>query len=165
MIKSNEREFKISFRPEWTKVSRHGNTIVAEVVGYLKSPTFSETYKYFDYKSQKVKTGHRNVHLTGMLDGWDGLEVRGKGIAILNEDDTFNFERGQRIALAKAETNAYKKAAKSIRNTMEKCQFYMESALEFQNKVLDVAQHNIEYINRVDNGELDTTEVLGGAEE
>ena len=76
------------------------------------------------------------------------------GIAHLQDGDKFNLKKGQRIALAKAETAAYGEIVREVKNTLSGLEKGISQAQDFLAKAARVKEGNVKYIQRVDSGEV-----------
>ena len=131
-------KFKISFTNH--NVYQSGDIVIAIISGYAKTPTLlqkTDDEWMFPYETA--------------LD-MEAFRIEGVGVAKLAPNDKFDFEKGKKIALAKAENNAYKKMAKKIMDRAEELKTFIEQAEKFKEKVDGVVNHNLQYINDVDNG-------------
>lgn len=66
--------------------------------------------------------------------------------AYCHENDTFDIERGKRIALSKAENELYNKAALEVSNVCEQLDFLRDACNSFFKKSLKCQAHNNDYI-------------------
>lgn len=122
----NRSDIKISFNSEGTKfyVNEKKGTVVCSVEACLLVPT-----------------------------DWDGcVYVPGntfieKGIAKCAPGDTFDVERGKRIALARAENKAYLSALKHLDKFMEQIAFIVNAYEDFSDKAYHACAHNEDYID------------------
>lgn len=90
---------------------------------------------------------------------WFSNEFRGEkrksvGVAHLKDGDKFDLRKGQRIALAKAETIAYGEVVQDVKNTLAGLQKGISQAQDFLTKAARVKEGNAKYIQRVDSGEV-----------
>jgi len=76
------------------------------------------------------------------------------GVAHLQGGDKFDLMKGQRIALAKAETIAYGEVVREVKNTLSGIKKGISQAQEFLAKAARVKEGNAKYIQRVDSGEI-----------
>ena len=122
----NRSDIKISFNNEGTKfyANERKGTVVCSVEACLLVPT-----------------------------DWDGcVYVPGntfieKGIAKCAPGDTFDVERGKRIALARAENTAYVSALKPPDKFMEQIAFIVNAYEDFNDKAYHACAHNEDYID------------------
>jgi len=77
-----------------------------------------------------------------------------KGVAKVSPGDKFDLDKGRRIALARAESAAYKEMADIVRSHMKQMRNYGEVFKRFLEKYDRVKEGNKVYIKRVDNGEI-----------
>ena len=82
-----------------------------------------------------------------------GRTIKGYGIAKCNADDVFDEERGKRIALAKAENDAYVKAARYLNENQKHLTYFISKIEEFKDKGVRHCIHNEDYIESVHNPE------------
>jgi hypothetical protein len=69
-----------------------------------------------------------------------------EGIAKCHKEDVFEEERGKRIALSKAENNAYKKAMKYLKEQKNYLEFFATIINEFIDKGERQCIHNEDYM-------------------
>ena len=74
---------------------------------------------------------------------------KGIGSAKCRPDDTFDVERGKRIALAKAENNIYNKAAQFLNEQLRHLFFFVEKITDFNAKRMQCCSHNNDYIKSI----------------
>ena len=82
---------------------------------------------------------------------WKKFE--GEGIAKCSPEDVFDVERGKRIALAKAESNAYSKARNYTNKYVVELIQNLDILSDFDEKCLSCIEHNEDYIESVSNTE------------
>lgn len=68
------------------------------------------------------------------------------GVAKCHKDDEFDIERGKRIAMAKAENDAYKKASEYLMKYYKEILFFFISIGDFMEKCNNCCEHNEDYI-------------------
>ena len=112
--------------------------------------------KFFVNEKKRTVTCTIVAELLTPFDTWNTIPntyINGVGVAKCCEEDTFDVERGKRIAMAKAENNAYKKSVnylepftKELLNTIYEIGTYAEKAGEY-------LAHNEDYIESVSNPE------------
>lgn len=112
--------------------------------------------KFFVNEKKRTVTCTIVAELLTPFDAWNTIPntyINGVGVAKCCEEDTFDVERGKRIAMAKAENNAYKKSikylepfTKELLNTIYEMGTYAEKAGEY-------LAHNEDYIESVSNPE------------
>ena len=122
----NRSDIKISFNNDGTRfyVNEEKGTVVCSVEAYLLVPT--------NWDSCVVIPG---AHFTE------------KGIAKCAPGDTFDVERGKRIALARAENKAYLSGLKHLDAFMEQIGFIVNAYEEFNDKAYHACAHNEDYID------------------
>lgn len=76
------------------------------------------------------------------------------GVAHLQDGDKFDLRKGQRIALAKAETIAYGEVVRDVKDTLATLDKGISQAQDFLAKAARVKEGNVKYIQRVDSGEI-----------
>lgn len=76
------------------------------------------------------------------------------GVARLRDGDKFDLRKGQRIALAKAETIAYNEVVQDVKDTLAELKKGISQAQDFLTKAARVKEGNVKYIQRVDSGEI-----------
>lgn len=77
------------------------------------------------------------------------------GVAHCSDDDKFDRKKGQRIALAKAETAAYGEMVTEVKTTLARLTKGISQANDFLTKAARVKEGNARFIQRVDAGEVD----------
>ena len=75
-----------------------------------------------------------------------GMIATGVGVAKCMEGDTFDVERGKRIALAKAENKAYLEALDQLVEYRNELDFFTNAINEFEDKTYHCCAHNEEFI-------------------
>ena len=122
----NRSDIKVSFVNDGTRfyVNEEKGTVVCSVEAYLLVPT--------NWDSCVVVP---SAHFTE------------KGIAKCAPGDTFDVERGKRIALARAENKAYLSALKHLDTFMEQIGFIVNAYEEFNDKAYHACAHNEDYID------------------
>ena len=68
--------------------------------------------------------------------------------ARLKDGDIFDLEKGQKVALAKAENRAYRAVNKQLKKAQEYIKLSDWQISSFCDKVDNVNNHNLEYINK-----------------
>ena len=121
----NRSDIKISFNNEGTKfyVNEEKGTVVCSVEACLLVPTDWNSCVYVP-----------DIHLTE------------KGIAKCAPEDTFDVERGKRIALARAENKVYLSALKHLDKSMEQIAVIVNAYGDFNDKAYRACAHNEDYI-------------------
>jgi hypothetical protein len=79
--------------------------------------------------------------------------VEGVGVAKCCDEDVFDIERGKRIAMARAENNAYKNALKRLGKIYDHLLLYIKAIVNFEKKTIGQCTHNIDYIESINNPE------------
>ena len=121
----NRSDIKVSFNNERTKfyVNEEKGTVVCSVEGSLLVPT-----------------------------NWDscvlvpGATIVEKGISKCAPEDTFDVERGKRIALARAENKVYLSALKHLDEFMGQIAVIVNACEDFNDKAYQACAHNEDYI-------------------
>ena len=75
--------------------------------------------------------------------------VKGVGTAKCSGNDTFDVDRGKRIALAKAENNCYKNAMSYLSDSEAHLRHMLNRIYKFYDKAVAQCEHNKEYIDRI----------------
>lgn len=73
------------------------------------------------------------------------------GEAVLKDDDKFDYQIGSKIALAKAERNAYKAIGKILKEEHKNLFNLLKSLDDFVYKSESIVKHNTEYIKKLSN--------------
>lgn len=92
---------------------------------------------------------------TQLFKGWiieDGVnfpskELTATATAYCHEDDTFDIERGKRIALSRAENELYAKALLQVSEVAERLDFMRKACNSFVKKSIKCQSHNLDYID------------------
>lgn len=71
------------------------------------------------------------------------------GVAKLHKEDTFDYQTGCRIALAKAERIAYKRVGKGIAEEYKSLSDFISDLENFIFKAESMVKHNTEYIKNI----------------
>ena len=122
----NRSDIKVSFNNDKTRfyVNEEKGTVVCVVEAVVKTPINWESCVLVP-----------NTFLTE------------RGTAKCAPGDTFDVERGKRIALARAENNAYLAALKHIDKYMADIAFIVKAYEEFNDKAYHACAHNEDYID------------------
>ena len=75
--------------------------------------------------------------------------VKGIGVAKCNPQDKFDPEIGKAIARARAESDAYLKAVRNLKNEKELVCDYFSELVRFESRAYNCAAHNDTYVQRV----------------
>ena len=132
-MKTYERnDFKLSFFKEDTEfyVNEKKKTVACTIVGRLNTPCeFSFHNKVpFVVPSEMFAT---------------------TGIAKCSNGDVFDIERGKRIALAKAENKAYRKASRHLFELQKHLSFLSSCIDKFLSKSFHQCSHNDDFIQTI----------------
>lgn len=73
------------------------------------------------------------------------------GEAVLKDDDKFDYQIGSKIALAKAERNAYKAISKILKEEYKDLFNLVTDLDNFIHKSENIVKHNTEYIKKLAN--------------
>lgn len=126
--------FKISFDETKTKVFKNDdNSVTAYLYATVKVP------------SKTVRFKSRKEPITLPIDV-EQFKIKGKGVARLMPGDEFDFNKGKKIALAKAENSIYKEVNNYLINRMIDLLSFNECVLDFNRKAEEVIDHNNRYI-------------------
>lgn len=129
--------FKLVIKNQRTVVHKEFNRVITTVDWELVSP---QPYN-------NLRDGF-NVPV-----GWENMSGTCKGVAICKEDDVFDIEKGTKISIAIAESNAYRNATNRMRkfNAHVANVFKQIDAMtdKFAFKAMDIIKHNKEYISNV----------------
>lgn len=71
------------------------------------------------------------------------------GRAICSDEDKFDANKGMKIALARAEMNAYKRAYKYFKSRLDSYKETVKTFSDFCDKAQHCIEHNKEYIKNV----------------
>lgn len=80
-------------------------------------------------------------------DGTKSPEYKAFGNAKCNKEDKFDFEIGRKIALARAESKAYKVNKKICNDMINDYTNKLKELIPFKDKAIACIEHNKEYIN------------------
>ena len=97
-----------------------------------------------------VKTSYQNIQfLYAASPRTDSLfNFKAVGVAKANDNDTFDLVTGKKVALAKAEINAYKNMMALFRDCRaETLNKFFGSIVAFNKKAIAIIDHNNEYIS------------------
>lgn len=124
----NIENFKLTMRPEFTQFFVDGANVTCKMYYQLLAPE-----PFFE--------------LCGFVAG---VVV---ATAHCHKDDTFNLETGKKVALAKAESRAYKEARRvmnrRLQDTVNTVVQLADMAERFSEKAETAIEHNKEYITRI----------------
>ena len=124
----NSAKIKIHFYGE--KFSHKGNKVVCVVNYNIYAPEYYD--KHGSYGNFRFET------------------MKAIGVAVCGEDDIFDFEKGKKIAKARAETEAYKRATELLRDKVfNLANAYVNMYTDFYLKNMNVRKHNKEYIKKL----------------
>ena len=128
----NRSDFKLRFEKNKTQffVNKKKGTVSCVVTSYLLCP--------YSWNSPIMI---------------NGVSINGTGVAKCHADDTFDIERGKRIAMAKAENKAYLKAVSYLEEQQEHLMFINNAIEAFSNKAYHQCNHNDDYMDSVSNTE------------
>ena len=120
-------DIKLSFAKDNVKffVNEKKKTVHCKISAHMKAP--------FDWQSN--------------LRGIDDESFIGEGFAVCSDCDNFDVERGKRIALARAENDAYSKAGANLCEYLEEMSTLTMFILNFLDKKNRHEEHNLDYIN------------------
>lgn len=128
----NRNDIKLSFDKDRTQffVNEKKGIVTCVIEAYLRCP--------FAFDSKFV---------------WGNFDrtFEGFGMARCQDGDEFDVEKGKRIALAKAENNAYRLANSYLCDMIKEFAFYQASILKFQDKAFRHDVHNTDYIESLHN--------------
>ena len=132
MMNYNRNNFKLRFEKERTQffVNEKKGTVSCVVMAYLNTP--------YSWGSPVIIGGQT---------------IKGTGVAKCHADDTFDIERGKRIAMAKAENKAYLKAVSYLEAQQEHLMFMNKAIVDFTEKAYHQCAHNVDYMDSVSNPE------------
>lgn len=71
-----------------------------------------------------------------------------KGVAFAKDTDKFDISVGKKVALAKAENQAYAYVNKLSNDAKKKLVNSVAACIDFENKVKRVRDHNVEYMKK-----------------
>lgn len=128
----NRNDFKLSFFKEDTEfyVNEKKKTVECTIVGRLNTPCESSLEKKhpFNIPSEMIAA---------------------TGVAKCSDVDVFDVERGKRIALAKAENKAYRKASCYLFRLQKHLSFLSSGIDKFLSKSFNQCSHNDEFIESI----------------
>ena len=126
----NSAKIKIHFCGE--KFSQKGNKVVCVLTYFIHVP------EYYD----------RNGSYGNFRVGES--KMKAIGVAVCGKDDAFDFEKGKKIAKARAETEAYKRTTELLKNkVLNIANAYVNMFTDFYTKNINVRSHNKEYIKNL----------------
>ena len=126
--------FKLTFEKSHTcfYVNEKKKTVVCKMRGIM-TPPHSDDYK--------------------APIGLFSKEIEGVGIAKCCAEDMFDVERGKRIAMARAENNAYKNALRRLKEINNHLTLHIKAIVNFEKKAIRQCTHNVDYIESINNPE------------
>lgn len=112
----------------------------------------NETTKFFVNEEKRTVTCVLEGLLTPMIDDNTFLclpsEIfKGVGVAKCDDKDVFDENRGKRIALARAENNAYIDAMNYLTDYYDKLSVMLKAITAFGDKAYRCCAHNEDYID------------------
>lgn len=125
----DRNDFKLTFLKEYTKfyVNEMEETVACTVIAELKTPQESNYDANIPFKiPYKI--------------------IRCSSVASCHNGDIFDVEKGKRIALAKAENKAYRKASSYLFESQKHLNFLSSSIDKFISKGFNQCLHNDEYV-------------------
>ena len=112
--------------------SRKGNKVVCVLTYRICVPEYSDTYGSYGY------------FIVG------NSRMKAIGAAVCGKDDIFDFEKGKKIAKARAETEAYKRATELLKDKVfNLAHAYVNMFTDFYAKNMNVRNHNKEYVKKL----------------
>ena len=128
-MKISGENFKVSYADNSAKffVNEEKRTVACELTGALTIP--EEVEDFFECAS------------------WEVITVT--AVARCSKNDTFDVNRGKRIALAKAENKVYLQALRLINEASEGAEDLLSARDRFAQKAYACCAHNEEYIDSI----------------
>ena len=105
----------------------------------------------YQVKGNKVSCKIDYIIKNNVIQRINNVNQTAFGVAICNNEDKFDFDKGAKIALAKAERNAYKDMSKVIKRKMKFAQSIIDDSKSFIEKANKIIIHNGEYIHNIAN--------------
>lgn len=128
----NSAKIKIHFYGE--KFSHNGKKVVCVLNYYISAP------EYYD----------KNGSYGNFRFGNGSETMKAIGVAVCSDDDIFDLEKGKKIAKARAETEAYKRATELLRDKVfNLAHSYVNMYTDFYSRNINVRKHNKEYIKKL----------------
>ena len=100
-------------------------------------------------------------HRTRLKNGWKDRfsslieqSQTARGVAKAGPDDQFDIKKGKRIALARAEVQAYNQVVKELSELQREISFVVDEIEVFKDRAENVREGNKEFIQKVDSGEI-----------
>lgn len=124
----NRNAIKVSFNEPEFYINEKKRTVTCRLEGFLNGPqdNAASWTEEIDFPSTMLTTSTT---------------------ARCHKDDTFDVERGKRIALSKAENDIYSMATLEVSKVAEKLDFLRTACNEFAAKSIRCQAHNIDYID------------------
>lgn len=145
---------KIKTKVVSVKVSPENRRVIVKVSWEIRG-----IFMYNSDESTDIGTLLGYTALDFLHDRFKGVST---GIAVCHENDTFDAEKGEKIARAKAETKAYFKASKAligtIRKQAEALQKVSDAVYAFTVKTAGNSEHNALYIKKLTQSQQEETE-------
>ena len=129
-MKLTRNDIKLSFRKPKFQVNQKRGTVKC-VLGYEIVPPYD-----YDGELAQFPAGFRSV----------------EAVAVCQPNDTFDVRKGQKIALAKAENQAYANALEEVSDLdwVPDAAIVMHNMVEnFYKKAKKCARHNISYVQKL----------------
>ena len=124
----NRNNFKLSFEKE------HMEFIVNEVTGRITCVIWA--------KLLQPKSEQSPIKL-------DDMRFIISARTTCKPNDTFDVERGKRIAMTKAENRLNKRVVNYIRKKLNHIEFMAKAMTDFNNRLMKQCAHNVNYIESV----------------
>ena len=124
----NRNNFKLSFEKE------HMEFIVNEVTGRITCVIWA--------KLLQPKSEQSPIKL-------DDMRFIISARTTCKPNDTFDVERGKRIAMTKAENRLNKRVVNYITNKLNHIEFMSKAMTDFNNRLMKQCAHNVNYIESV----------------
>ena len=123
----NRNTIKVSFEEPEFYINEKKRTVTCKLEGFLNGPQDNSSWtEDIDFPSSTLTVS---------------------STARCHKDDTFDIERGKRIALSKAENEIYCMATLEVSKVAEKLDFLRNACNDFAAKSIRCQAHNIDYID------------------
>ena len=107
------------------------------------------------YGEREINVYENKGTVVCRMEGFfDNLKYVGYGVARCKEGDTFDVDKGTRIATARAENSVYRQVLRDAKTCVLFHGAVYDMYARFIQKANNTLDHNAEYIKRVDEGKI-----------
>ena len=105
----------------------------------------------YQVKGNKISCRMDYIIKNSVIPRINNTNLTAFGVAICHNEDKFDFDKGAKIALAKAERYAYKDVSKTMKRKIKLAKSVIIDSESFIKKADKIINHNGEYIHCVAN--------------